>query len=490
MNSEPVGGARPTLPRVLGGPAAYSAIVGSVIGSGIFIVPARVAEYVPSVSAIAILWIAGGLMSLAGALTVAELGAMLPSAGGPYVYLKEGFGRLPAFLFGWTEFWVIRAGSVATLASAFALYFAEVVPPPWGIDPVVWNAAVALIAIAILAAVNIAGTRLGGGVQILGTVLKIGAMAAMILLPLPFLLDKARLENLPPLWPARLDAGLVKAMLAAMVGVLWTYDGWINTSALAEEIRDPGRNIPRAASLGVLTLIGLYLGVTLSYHLVLPISAIDHLPGERNIAAGFFERLLGPPGVTLIAVVVMGSIFISLNGNALTGPRAYFAMARDGLFPRFLCRIHPRFQTPANAILTQTVWSGILTVAAAFFILIEPPGSGTPLPGWVRAAWDKLNTTPLYDVLFSYVIFGATLMYALTIATVFLFRKRRPDWHRPYRTWGYPATPLLYLLGAGLLLANMSIESLFESVAGLGIIVAGVPAYACTVRWGARGRTG
>ncbi|QDV33002.1 APC family permease [Tautonia plasticadhaerens] len=468
---------RTTLPRVLGPVTAFSAIVGSVIGSGIFIVPARVAEAVPAVGVIGLIWILGGVFSLAGALTVAELGAMLPQAGGPYVYLKEAFGKLVGFLFGWTEFLVIRSGSVAALAAGFALYFGEVVPPPWDIPRAAWEAGVAISAMTTLAALNVIGARVGGGVQVFGTVLKVGTMAAMILLPLPFVLGAARVENLNPVWPGDVNAALGRAMLAAMVGVLWTYDGWINITALAEEIKDPGRNIPRAAILGTLTLIALYLGVTLSYHLVLPISDVAMPPGGRNVAGAYFVALLGAPGAWVIALVVMFSIFIALNGNALSGPRAYFAMARDGLLPHFLSRVHPRFRTPAAAIVTQTAWAALLTVAGATFLLIPAPGSGGVLPGWAREAWAKLNETPLYDVLFSFVIFGATFMYALTVASVFILRRTRPDLHRPYRTWGYPVTPIVYLAAAGLLLANMLRETFAESVVGLGIILAGVPAY-------------
>jgi amino acid transporter len=468
---------RPTLPRVLGPATAFSAIVGSVIGSGIFIVPARVAEAVPSIGVIGALWILGGLFSLAGALTVAELGAMLPHAGGPYVYLREAFGKLAGFLFGWTEFLVIRSGSVAALAAGFALYFGEVVPAPGGIPRAAWEAGVAIVAMSTLAALNVIGARVGGGVQVLGTVLKVGTMAAMILLPLPFLMGVARVENLSPMWPDDIDGALGRAMLAAMVGVLWTYDGWINITALAEEIKDPGRNIPRAAILGTLTLIAIYLGVTLSYHLVLPMADVARPPEGRNVAGAFFVALFGGPGAWLIALVVMFSIFIALNGNALSGPRAYFAMARDGLLPSFLSRVHPRFRTPAAAIVTQTAWAALLTAAGATFLLIPAPGSDSRLPGWAREAWEKLNETPLYDVLFSYVIFGATFMYALTVASVFILRRTRPDLHRPYRTWGYPITPIVYLLAAGLLLANMLRETFAESVVGLGIILAGVPAY-------------
>ncbi|RUL83191.1 APC family permease [Tautonia sociabilis] len=473
----PTDAGHPVLPRVLGPATAFSAIVGSVIGSGIFIVPARVAEAVPAIGTIAVLWIAGGIFSLAGALTVAELGAMLPHAGGPYVYLRESFGKVAGFLFGWTEFLVIRSGSVAALAAGFALYFGEVVPAPEGIPKAAWEAGVAIAAMAAVSALNVIGARVGGGVQVLGTVLKVGTMGAMIVLPLPFVLGMARLENLSPEWPAEIDAALGRAMLAAMVGVLWTYDGWINITALAEEIRDPGRNIPKAAILGTLTLIAVYLGVTLSYHLVLPMADVAHPPGGRNVAGAFFVALFGGAGAWMIALVVMFSIFIALNGNALSGPRAYFAMARDGLLPRFLSRVHPRYRTPAAAIVTQTAWAAMLTALGATFLVIEPPESEAGLPGWLREAWEKLHQTPLYDVLFSYVIFGATFMYALTVASVFILRRTQPSLPRPYRTWGYPVTPVVYLAASALLLGNMLQRTFAESTVGLVIILAGVPAY-------------
>ncbi|WP_152052970.1 APC family permease [Tautonia marina] len=484
MLTDPTKASRPILPRVLGPATAYSAIVGSVIGSGIFIVPARVAGTLGSISLIIAIWIAGGLLTLAGALTVAELGAMLPQAGGPYVYLREAFGKLAGFLFGWTEFLVIRSGSVAALAAGFALYFGEVVPAPNGIPKAAWEAGVAILAMTTLAILNVLGAKVGGGVQVLGTVLKVGTMVAMILLPLPFLMGVARTDNLSPMWPTDLSGSLTRAMLAAMVGVLWTYDGWINITALAEEIREPERNIPRAAILGTLTLIAVYLGVTLSYHLVLPMADVAQPPDGRNVAGAFFVRLFGLPGAWLIALVVMGSIFIALNGNALSGPRAYFAMARDGLLPHSISHVHPRFHTPANAIIIQTAWAALLTAAGAIFLVIEAPGTESGLPVWLRNAWVKLNQTPLYDVLFSYVIFGATFMYALTVASVFVLRRTRPDLNRPYRTWGYPITPIIYLAGAALLLGNMLQETFAESIVGLGIILAGVPAYLVMSRRG------
>jgi APA family basic amino acid/polyamine antiporter len=469
---------RVELPRVLGPAAAFSCVVGSVIGSGIFIVPAKVAANVPFIGGIALVWIVGGLFSLAGALALAELTAMLPRAGGPYVYLWEAFGRLPAFLFGWSEFLVIRAGSVATLAAGFAMYFTRLVPAPGGMNIRLWEMAVAIAAMSTVALINVVGTRVGGGVQVAGTAIKVSCLATMIILP--FALGKANPANLSPLWPGDSGQGLeglATGFAVALIAALWAYDGWVNAGSLAEDIADPGKNVPRALFWGMLTLIALYLGMTLSYHLVLPIDRVIALfaPGRQPIASEFFYELVGPKGSTAIALIVMTSIYIALNGNALSGPRAYFAMARDGLFPRALCTIHPRFKTPANAILAQAAWAITLTVVGTLFLLRDPPASG--LPGWAIKAWAELHKTPIYDVLFTYVIFGGTIFYTAAIASVFVLRKTQPDRPRPYRTWGYPFTPGAYILASFVLLGSMLWTKPFESIAGLGIILMGLPAY-------------
>lgn len=467
------------LPRVLGAPEAFSVIVGSVIGSGIFLVPARVADNIPAIGPIVLAWILGGVFSIAGALTIAELGAMLPHAGGPYVYLKEAFGRLPAFLFGWTEFLVIRSGSVATLAAAFALYTAQLVSPPGGMRHEIWQMVLAIGAMMTVATINALGTRLGGGVQVLGTVLKVGALTVMILGP--FLLGKAHGGNLDPITPAVWTEAFFNGFMVAIVSILWAYDGWINASALAEEIRDPGRNIPRAMISGMLVVMAIYLAMTLVYHLVLPMAEVRAAAtAERGtpkvVAAVFCRALIGPAGFVAICLTVMASTLFSLNGNALTGPRAYFAMARDGLFPRFLCRVHPRFHTPANAIFSQAVWAIVLTVGSTL-LLVTPPPSSNLLPDTLRRAWLTLHKTPLYDVMYTYVVFGGTVIYTLTISAVFVLRRRHPDWHRPYRAWGYPVTPVIYIIAAGFLMVSMIRNTPFESVAGLGVILLGVPAY-------------
>jgi APA family basic amino acid/polyamine antiporter len=249
---------------------------------------------------------------------------------------------------------------------------------------------------------------------------------------------------------------------------------------MAEEVHDPGRNIPRALLWGMAILITVYLGMTLVYHLVLPMATIQsgtNIKGSGNeVAAIFCKTLLGGNGALAIALVVVCSTLISLNGNALSGPRAYFAMARDGLFPASLCKIHPRFQTPANAIIAQAVWSILLTVSATAFLLIAPPKEPT-LPRFLHEAWVAFNKKPIYDVLYTYVIFGGTVFYTLAIGSVFVLRRTRPDLTRPYKTWGYPITPIVYVLASFLLIGDMLYRSRVESLAGLGIIAAGLPAY-------------
>ncbi|WZP00493.1 amino acid permease [Isosphaeraceae bacterium EP7] len=477
INAEQPGG---QLPRLLGPVTAFSLIVGSVIGSGIFFVPSRVAEAVPYFGGIVLAWVVGAAFSAAGVLTLAELAAMLPGVGGPYVYLRAAYGPVPAFLFGWAEFWVVRAGSMATLAAAFARAFARLVPPPLGLSPALWQMGVAVSAIAVLMVINVLGTELAGKLAVVGTALKVGALMAMM--SLPFFLGGADVGRLTPMWPEHLDASFWSGFMAAMVGILWSYDGWVNLAPMAEEIRDPGRNIPRALISGMATLAFIYLGMTLMYHLVLPMGEITSLKGgnapTQSVAADYCRRLLGGSGDVTITVVIMVSIFIALNGNAMTGPRAYFAMARDGVLPAALGRVHARFRTPANAVIAQCTWAMILTALGTLLILGPAPGPESGLPGFVVRAWAATKAVPLYDLLYTYVIFGATIFYMLSIASVFVLRRTMPDLPRPYRTWGYPVTPVVFVVASLILLGNMIRETPVQSLAGLGLILLGLPAYA------------
>ena len=469
---------RPRLERTLGPITALCVIVGSVIGSGIFLVPARVANLLPAIGPILLAWIVGGLFSLAGALTLAELSARYPYAGGAYVYLRAAFGPLPAFLFGWTEFLIVRSGSMATLAAAFAIYATQMVKPPAGWNPLVIQAALAILAIVMIALINILGTRWGGGLQVLGTILKVGALLTMI--ALPFLLNRAEPSNLSPVWkPASGTIGFL-AFMQAMVSILWAYDGWVNSACLAEEIQNPERNIPVSLISGVCLLIFLYLAITVSYHLVLPMQEIAAASTDRGspraVSADFFRVLLGPSGQITISLVIMVSTLIALNGNILSGPRVYFAMARDGLFPASLGWISPRLGTPATAILAQSCWSILLTLAATLLILIPPP-TDWPLPSLARQTWMTLHETPLYDFLYNYVIFGATVFYLVSILSVFKLRRLQPASSGLYQTWGFPFTPLVFAAGSLLLLISMLVQTPMQSFAGLGIVLLGVPAY-------------
>jgi amino acid transporter len=368
---------------------------------------------------------------------------------------------------------------MATLAAAFSRYFSQVAPKPEGLSIEAWQALAAVTALSVVTLINVLGTRHGARLQVAGTVIKVGGLAVMI--ALPFLLGQGSVSRLSPVWPSGFDGSLLSGMMAAMVGVLWAYDGWINLTPLAEEVREPGRNIPRAMISGMVTLIALYLTMSLMYHTVLPMQEVAALSGAKSadkaVAASYCARLLGTNGLVAISALVMCSTFISLNGNVLTGPRAYFAMARDGLFPAGLCRVHPRYNTPANAVLAQGAWAILLTLCGTALILWPAPADGSGLPWFVLSAWRKLNVTPLYTVLYNYVIFGANVFYLLAVASVFVLRVRRPDAPRPYKTWGYPVTPLLFVVGAVYLLADMLRQSTAESVAGLGIIFAGLIAY-------------
>ncbi len=476
MNSERSGEAE-KLPAILGGWTALAAIVGSVIGSGIFLVPARVAGGVPFVGGIVMVWLVGGLFSAAGALTLAELGAMMPRAGGPYEYLKRGFGPLSGFLFSWAEFWVVRTGSMATLAAAFARYFSQLVPAPSGMDARWWQSLVAVFAMAFVGLINVRGTRYGGQFQVVGTFLKVLALSIMIILPIA--LSKGDMANWSPVLPDADHKMSFAGFLAAMVAVLWAYDGWVNVTPLAEELTNPQKQLPRALAGGVAILIFLYLGTTLAYHAVLPLDAIRQASTDKGspkvVAAEFWQALVGPPGLIVISLIVMASTLISLNGNALTGPRAYYAVARDGYAPKWMERLNPRTGTPAASIIAQTAWAIILTLVTTILLVAEPPASG--LPNWILAMWREFNETPLYDVLFTYVIFGATVFYMMAAYTVFILRKREPEADRPFRVPLYPWTPIVFCLASLILLISMLVETPVESLTGLGLIAAGIPFY-------------
>jgi APA family basic amino acid/polyamine antiporter len=443
-----------TLPRVLGPFDATMVVVGSVIGSGIFLKPATLAQNLPTFGLIAAVWVAVGLITLCGCLALAELAAMLPEAGGPYVYLRAAYGRLPAFLWAWTEFWVVRTGSIGALAVATAIYLNQVTDLGRHGQEIV-----AIGLVLILSALNYISTRWTAHLQNVTTVVKIGFLALLILAPL--VMGRAEPDHLKPLFPAQLPPTFWTGVAGAVVAVLWAYDGWINIGPVVEEVREPQRNVPRALAAGILLIMVVYVSANVAYHLVLPHAAIA---ASQAPADDMFRSLFGEGAAKWFALGVMVSAFGAVNSNMLTGPRIYFAVARDGLLPEVMYRVHSRYETPHNAVLLQCVWTIALIVAVFHHDLFL---EGT-------AAMQPLDA---FDALTNYVIFGGYTFYALAVSAVFVLRRTMPGVPRPYRTWGYPVVPAVFLLAFGGFLVSMVLSSPRASAWGMVLIAAGVPFY-------------
>jgi APA family basic amino acid/polyamine antiporter len=453
------------LPRVLGLFDATMIVVGSIIGSGIFLKVSSVDSQLAPYGVLAILgtWLFVGLITLCGSLALAELGAMFPSAGGPYLYIRESFGQLPAFLWGWTEFWVVRTGSVGALACATVLYFNQLVQ--------LSSVQQTLMAIGIvigLSAANYRSTQVGAGIQSLATVTKVGFLVALVLLP--FVWRGASSANFQPLWtppgePGGWD-GFARALGIAMVAVLWPYDGWINLGPVAEDIRNPMQNVPRAMAIGLGLVITVYLGANISYHAVLPMS---HLSASQTVAADVFQTMFGPIGGSIAAIGVMISTFGATNSNMITGPRIYLAIARDGLVPGWLQKIHPRYLTPANTIVLQAVWTILLVLLFSFWTPNADTSDG------VSGGTEQLYAA--FDNLTNSVICAGLIFYGLAVAAVFVLRITRPDAERPYRTWGYPVTPALLLVAYLGAFVSLLLEQPAQTISVLMLIGAGILYY-------------
>jgi APA family basic amino acid/polyamine antiporter len=439
------------LPRSLGLFSAVAVLVGSTIGSGIFRTPALIARRVPAPVPMLAVWVLGGILVLCGALTYAELAGMHPRSGGVYVYVREGFGRLPAFLMGWTELLVIRASALGAIATVFAEYLLR----SFGLDPALPGNAravhnLAAVAIAVTAAFNYVGVRWSALVLNLTTTAKYGALALLVVVA--FLVgrgDFAHFGGVAPAAGQTLDAGLFGL---ALVSVLWAYDGWADVSFVSGEVRNPRRNLPRALLLGTGAVVVIYLLVNAAYLYLMPLAEVARSP---LVAADAAQLLVGRVGVGLVAVVVMISTFGTLAGSMLTGPRIFFAMADDGLFFRGVARVHPKFRTPSVAIVL-TAGIGIAYVLARTFEQLADT--------FVLALWP---------------------FYALGAAAVFVLR-RRPGLDRPVKVWGYPAPPILFLLSAFLILGNALVTDPGGTALAFGVILAGLPAYWLWLRARAR----
>jgi APA family basic amino acid/polyamine antiporter len=427
-----------TLDRTLGLRDLILLVIGTVIGSGIFIVPGAVLRQVQGSIALAMLvWLAGGVLSLLGALTYGELAARSPKAGGIYIYIRDCFSPLPAFLYGWTLFLVISSGSIATLAVAFSAYLGEIVPLTSALRKLI-----AVVMIAIVTVVNVLGTRKSADLQNWTTAIKVAAILIMSVA----LLWLGRGFSGPgvTLWPSGVGASLASGFGLAMIGVLWAYEGWQYVTFSAGETVNAQRNFPRALLFGSATLIGIYLLANLAYIAALgPASAAQ----TDSIAAAAVTAVAGPWASKLVALAILISIFSAANGIALTAPRVYYAMARDGLFFHRLSEVHPRFRTPAIAVLAGSAWAAVLAATGTF------------------------------EQLLTYVVFTGWLFYALGAATIFIYRRRRDEVASQYRVPGYPWTPLLFILAAAVIVINTMATQPIRAAVGLGVVLLGVPAY-------------
>ncbi|HTA31167.1 MAG TPA: amino acid permease [Candidatus Cybelea sp.] len=425
--------------------AATALVVGTMIGTGVFLKTARMAQAVGTPLLVLLAWVAAGLLSLAGALSYAELGAMLPKAGGEYVYLRAAYGDMPAFFFGWMRLVIGSSGSIASFGAAFATFLSALVPMSSA-----GMKATSVTVILFFSAVNCLRVTIGGRVQsvlTLGKVLAIASIAGGVF----FFAPSASWQHLqvPPGVPAW--CGL-PAFGAAMLSALWAFDGWNDMPMAAGEVRDPGRNVPRALILGMAIVLLVYGLVNLAYCYALPMSEIANASSPSHdtalpVAAKAAQTFLPHFGAQWVALATMLSTIGALNGCILASARIPFAMARDGLFFASFARLGERSAVPVVSILAQGVWAALLVIMAKF------------------------------DQLTDCVVFAGMIFYASTTAAVFVLRKKQPNLPRPYKTLGYPVVPLLFIAVAIWLLINTLRTSPLESAVGLGLIALGLPVY-------------
>jgi len=439
------------LVRGLGRWDATLLTVGGVIGTGIFITTADIARVLPHQGMILLVWALGGVLTLAGALSYAELGALYPRAGGMYHYLKEAYGTFWGFLYGWACFLIIMSGGLAALAVAFGEYLGSFVPffstrhvlfslPIGGWTWSVSGGQVAaVLAILLLTAVNYLGLREGAAVQNFLSVFRIGSI--LVFVGLAFFTAAPEAVSLTS---SVSQTGVLAAIGVAMIAALWTYDGWYGPTFSAGEMRNPQRTLPFGLIWGTVIIMVLYALINIVYLRALPLDEMAETPRIAETAA---TALFGAGAGRLMSFAVLVSTFGCLSATILYSSRIYLPMARDGVFFRGLAAVHPRFHTPGRSLWAQSLWGAALAL------------SGT------------------YEQLYTYVIFAGLLFHVATAAAVIVLRRKRPDVERPYRVFGYPWVPVLFVLASMLLLVNTLVEKPVESMIGLALLVAGVPAY-------------
>ena len=425
-------------------------VIGIVIGSGIFMTTGLMADALPSASLILIVWVLGGIQMIAGALTFAELGAAMPRAGGQYVYLREAFGHLPAFLFGWVAFSAYVTGTNAAIAVAIAEHLGSFYPilstnsnlvniGNFGLSV---GQLVAVSLLVVLSVVNYLGVILGKWVQNIFTVLKIGSILLFALAGI--FISTGNHINFS-LNPTGMGFGsIITGIGIALVAVNWTVGGWEYVTFTAGEIKNPKRNLPLALFIGTLVILVLYLLINITYLKALPMNA---LAGEIKVGEATAKALYGQDIAGLFIIVVIISMFGALNGNILVGARVTYAMAKDNLFFPSAAKVHPKNHTPGNAIIIQGVWSSILALSGTF------------------------------EELITLVVFVNFMMWITAASTVFVLRKKQPDLDRPYKVWGYPYIPAFFILLSTAIMINIFFTSPAQSFLGIGLTLIGVPAY-------------
>jgi len=454
---------KPGLVRALGLREGIAIHMGVIIGSGIFLVPATIAGHLGAMGPIMLVWIVAGLLTLFGALSLAELSAVLPQAGGPYVYLRESFGKVWGFLFSWNDFFINKAGSAAAIAIAFATYLGYFIPAvspehafvrgEWSLlgHPMEfafgWTQIVAMLTIALVTTINVRGVALGGKVMTVFTTAKVAALLGLIVAV--FLSGKGSGGNFLPWWPEQWSGQMTTAFGLAMISALWAYDGWIDVTLTAGEFKNPQRNVPLSLLVGTLAVIAIYILANLAYAYAMPLPAIA---GSKRVAADVAQTVLGPVGASLIVAGIMASTFGSTNGMLLAGPRSLYAGGADGTFSPAFGRVHARFHSPWVAIVTLGVWGGVLTL------------SGT------------------YDQITSYVVFGSWAFYALTAVSVIVLRRIMPDATRPYKAWGYPYATLLFVAVAGWFVFNTLLNDTRNALIGIVLLLVSLPYYYYQIR--------
>lgn len=472
-------------------------VVGSMIGSGIFIVSAESARLVGAPGWLLLAWVLAGTMTITGALCFGELAASMPRAGGPFVFLGEAYGKPVGFLYGWSQFLIVQSGTIAAVAVAFANFTGILVPRISGtnylIEPIVFGSyavslstqqALAIGSIVLLTLVNTQGLRLGKWIQNSFTFTKTAALLGLVLVGLIFgwnsdaaLFSSAAWDSAANGWSlasaqpaAAAFGGFAFAIVfgKAMTGPLFSQSAWDNVTFTGAEVRDPGRNLPRALIVGCLIVVGLYLLANLAYVVTLSLPALQNAPNGR-VAAAVMEQVLGTPGVVLITLALLISTFGCNNGLILSGSRVSYAMASDGYLFSSLARTNRR-HAPAVALIAQCTWASLLVLPRT---VTYTPGSEVPVFGNV------------YTQLLEYIVSVDLISAALSVGAVIVLRRRRPDLVRPYRTWGYPLTPAIFLMLS--LSVTLAILLLAPRTAGIGCLIAltGLPAY---LIWRRRGQ--